>query len=53
MPDAVLTPVCPYKVVTDGRKSRQGAYIESVGTYNPIADKDGSKVKSGVFDRPP
>merc|ERR1712070_705858 len=30
-------------VVTDSRKSRNGAYIECVGTYNPIADKSGTK----------
>jgi len=33
------------KVVTDSRKSRQGAYIECVGTYNPVADKDKNKVQ--------
>ena len=49
---AALITVSP-QVVTDSRKSRQGAYIESVGTYNPIADKNGAKASAAeTFFRP-
>ena len=31
-------------VIADSRKSRDGAYVDLVGTYNPLVENDGVKL---------
>eukprot|EP00605_Chrysophyceae_sp_TOSAG23-4_P001675 GSChrysophyteH1.ASY1.ANO1.1841.1 assembled CDS len=38
-------------VVADSRAPRDGKFIENVGTYNPIPDKDGTKELTANGDR--
>uniref|UniRef100_A0A7S2V6U9 30S ribosomal protein S16, chloroplastic n=1 Tax=Fibrocapsa japonica TaxID=94617 RepID=A0A7S2V6U9_9STRA len=41
-----------YRIVTaDSRSPRNGKFLEIVGTYNPIASKDGVKELHFKFDR--
>ncbi len=40
-----------YKVVVvDGRARRDGAYIDQVGTYNPMLEADGAKIDLEKID---
>jgi small subunit ribosomal protein S16 len=37
-------------VVADGRARREGAFIEQIGTYDPLLDKDNYKIDLAKVD---